>query len=247
MTADPLPGSPPGFASPEAIVGHGRHAAKLARSLYSGRIAAYLREAIIAGELPVHTALVESRLAESLSVSRGPVRSALTVLEGEGLVHTRPNGRVESMGFTGDDLADLFRVRYELESTGMRWGLAAGASLEPVQDAMRAIEAEGVASKRLVEMDIDFHRALLEFSGSRFLVQSWLALAPVIQAVITIGNRRLVDQEPASHFTRIVESHRGVVDALVARDGARATELLGSQFALTQSMFSPTPSARKDA
>lgn len=237
MTIGPLPGPPPGYSNPESLVGPGRHAAKLARSVYSGRIAAYLRESIIAGELPAHTPLVESRLAESLSVSRGPVRSALTVLEGDGLVRTRPNGRVESMGFTEQDLADLVRVRFELESTGIRWGLAAGAGLEPVQAAMDAIQAEGGASERLVQIDVDFHRALVEFSGSRFLVQSWLALAPVIQAVITIGNRRLVDQQPQSHWERILRSHQLLVDALVARDGDRATHLLADQFSLTRSMF----------
>lgn len=243
MTAVPRPR---GFSSAEALVGPGRHAAKLARSVYSGRIAAYLREAIIGGELPADSPLVESRLAESLSVSRGPVRSALTVLEGDGLVRTRSNGRVESMGFTEHDLADLLRVRYELETTAIRWGLAAGGALEPLQAAMREIEAEGVTTDRLVQIDVDFHRSLVEFSGSRFLVQSWLAMAPVIQAVITIGNRRLVNQAPGSHFARILESHQRLVDAIVAGDADAATELLADQFSVTKSMFTFSPTAEKD-
>ena len=74
-------------------------------------------------------------------------------------------------------------------------------------------------------------------SGSRFLTQAWLAVAPVIQAVITIGNRQLAAQEPASNFERIVESHRRDAEAVVAHKMKAATEMLSDQFRLTSSMF----------
>jgi DNA-binding GntR family transcriptional regulator len=99
----------------------GQHATKLGRSIYSGWVAAVLREAIIDGTLASGTPLVEARVADELAVSRGPVRSALQVLEGEGLVRTLPNGRTSVVGFGAEDLRDLFRVRFELESTAIRW------------------------------------------------------------------------------------------------------------------------------
>ena len=37
----------------------------------------YLRQAIMSGEIPAGTRIVEERIAESLSVSRTPVREAL--------------------------------------------------------------------------------------------------------------------------------------------------------------------------
>src|SRR5262249_12284768 len=159
---------------------------KLARSIYSGRVASVLREAIINGELPAGTALAETALAEQLSVSRGPVRSALHVLEGEGLVETLPNGRCVSAGFDEEALSDLFTARFDLEMLGIRRGLGRNAQYAEVHAAMRAIAAEGASTERLVELDIDFHRTLVALSGSRFLTQAWLALAPVIKAVITI-------------------------------------------------------------
>ena len=226
-----------GLLSPRPLLSPGHHANKLARSLHSGRIADLLREAIIDGELPAGTPLVEMRLAERLSVSRGPIRSALHVLQGEGLVQTLPNGRTISSGLDASDLRDLFEVRFELESLGIRQGVERGASLEPVRKAMEAIESEGASTVRLVDLDVDFHRSLVAFSGSRFLVQSWLAIAPVIQAVITIGNRRLAAKEPASNYARIVDSHRRLVDAIAAGAVGEATTLLADQFSLTQSMF----------
>jgi DNA-binding GntR family transcriptional regulator len=238
MTVTPDPSDElAGLLSPPPLVSPGHYANKLARSLHSGRIAGLLREAIIGGELPAGTPLVEMRLAERLGVSRGPIRSALHVLQGEGLVQTLPNGRTISAGLDASDLHDLFGVRFELEALGIRQGVERGAALDPVRKAMEAIESEGASTARLVDLDVDFHRSLVAFSGSRFLVQSWLAIAPVIQAVITIGNRRLAEKDPASNFARIAASHRDLFHAISAKAVDEATALLAEQFSLTQSMF----------
>ena len=219
--------------------GQGQYAAKFARSLYSGRVAAYLRESIVDGTFERGAPLAEARLAEVLDVSRGPVRSALQALEAEGLAETQSNGRVTSAGFDDIDLEDVFRVRYELESTAIDWGLQVGADIRPLREAFAALEAEGASTPHLVELDIAFHRAWMELSGSRFLVQAWRAIAPVIQAVITIGNRELSARNPDSNFRRIVDSHRVMIDAVEARDGAAARRLLRDQFDLTRSMVLP--------
>jgi DNA-binding GntR family transcriptional regulator len=219
-------------------MGAGQHSVKLGRSLYSGRIARLLRERIISGELPAGTPLSEHRLAESLSVSRGPIRSALQVLEGEGLIRRRSNGRAESAGFDGDDLRDLFAVRYELESQAASWGISAEHDVTGISDAVAAIEEAGASTPRLVDLDIAFHSALVEFSGSRFLLQSWLAIAPVIQAVVALGNERFAERDPESHFASIVQSHRALVKAISAYDAVKTRQTLSSQFELTASMFS---------
>jgi DNA-binding GntR family transcriptional regulator len=226
-----------------AVTGH--HATKLARSIYSGQIASHLREAIVSGDLPEGTPLVEGRLAEQLAVSRGPIRSALHALEGEGLVRTMPNGRMQSAGFGQGDLHDLMRVRFELESRGLRWGIERRAVLVQLQKAFVRLRQEGASTRQLVELDLGFHRALVSLSGSRFLVQSWLALAPVIAAVIAIGNRELETRDPTSNFERIVASHRLLVDAVGAYDVEQATQMLADQFQLTASMFEDRP--RRDS
>jgi DNA-binding GntR family transcriptional regulator len=215
----------------------GQHAVKLERSVYSGRVASILREAIVDGSLEAGAPLVEARLAEQLAVSRGPVRNALHVLEGEGLVRTQPNGRAVAAGFTEADLHDLVGVRYELESTAIRRGVRARADTAPIRAAFEAVREEGASTQRLVDLDIDFHRALLEFSGSRFLTQAWLALAPVIHTVITIGNRRLVEGDPDEHFTRILSVHEPLVEAIERYELRRALRLLGEQFGVTREMF----------
>jgi DNA-binding GntR family transcriptional regulator len=227
----------PGAVAP----GSGQHATKLSRSIYSGWVAEVLRESIVDGSLAAGTPLVEMRVAEELAVSRGPVRSALHVLEGEGLVRTQPNGRTTVVGFGADDVQDLLRVRYELEATAIRGGVAQGASIAPLETAYAAVAAEGATTPRLVELDVAFHRAMLAFSGSRFLMEAWQAIAPVIQTVITVGNQRLAAADPAKHMTRIVSSHRPLLEAIGRGAAEEACALLRDQFGLTGSLFDGRP------
>jgi DNA-binding GntR family transcriptional regulator len=221
----------------------GQHSVKLARSVYSGRIARALREAIVDGALPAGTPLVENQLAAELAVSRGPVRSALQVLQGEGLVETLPNGRMVTMRFGPEDLRDLLAIRLELESSAVRRGTAVRAEVAPITAAFEAIRREGASTERLVELDIAFHRRIVEFGGSRFLLSAWLALAPVIQAVIAIGNRRLAREDPTSNYLRILAAHERVLEPLARYEADAVIDVLAEQFSITRAQFLPAESS----
>lgn len=212
------------------------HRSKLDRSLHAGRVVAALRQAILTGVYPTEAPLIESRVAAEFGVSRGPVRSAIQILEAEGLIHSLPNGRTVVVGLTEDDIDDLFQVRLEMEATAIRWGLERSRGLDGVHAALGAMRAEGQSTPRLVQLDMDFHRALCEFSGSRFLARSWGALAPLIEALIIIGNRGLRERDPVSDFERIITAHEPLVQALESGDADAAIAFLSEQFELTKRM-----------
>jgi DNA-binding GntR family transcriptional regulator len=109
--------------------------------------------------------------------------------------------------------------------------------MSPILASFEAMEEEGSSTLNLVDLDLDFHHALVDFSGSRFLVQAWLAIAPVIHTVIVVANQRLATRSPASHFNRILDAHRPVVEAIVSGDAEMATGILREQFDVTASMF----------
>lgn len=230
---------PTSLLVPERLWDLGSHAHRLGRSLHSGPVAATLREAIISGVLPSGSQLVERTLAEQLGVSRGPVRNALYTLEGEGLVSTGVNGRTVVRGFDPEDLTDLLAVRYELESTAIRWATERRRSIENLLDVLAEMEKEGTSNQNLVNLDVSFHLALVEASHSRFLVQAWQALAPVVHTVITLGNRSLEQRDPVSNFNRIIESHRRIVEPIQAGTADVAIRRLAEQFNFTESMFGP--------
>lgn len=215
----------------------GQHGQKLARSLYSGSIASLIRERLISGTIPPGTPLAEAPLARELSVSRGPVRNALQVLEGDGLVSTLPNGRMVANGFDESDLLDLFDTRYVLESAAGKRAIAMEADTAPLMAAFEAMVAEGTSTSDLVDLDIAFHLALLNLAGSRSLTHAWLASGAVIHAIITITNRHLSAKDPVSNFSRIIEAHRGLLDGVTAGDIELFNVRLKEHFAFSESMF----------
>lgn len=215
----------------------GQHGQKLARSLYSGSIVSLLREQIISGAIAPGSPLAEARLARELSVSRGPVRNALQVLEGDGLVSTLPNGRMVVNGFDESDLRDLFRTRYILESAAGERAIEERANPALLVAAFEAMVAEGTSTPGLVDLDIAFHVALLELAESRFLTHAWLASGSVIHAIIAITNRQLAAEDPESNFSRIIDSHRALLDALTAGDLELFNARLKDHYAFSESMF----------
>src|ERR1044072_8905398 len=96
------------------------------------------------------------------------------------------------------------------------------------------MRAEGTSTPALVDLDIRFHQELVALSGSRFLKQSWMALAPVLHAVITLGNRVLAERDPKQNFERIIDSHERIVAPLVARDVEGVVAKLGEQFEIAR-------------
>jgi DNA-binding transcriptional regulator YhcF (GntR family) len=75
----------------------------------SERIAAYLREAILSGEIPPGSRIRQEEIAERLGTSRLPVREALRMLEVERLTQLEVNRSARSRARSrriGRDLSD---------------------------------------------------------------------------------------------------------------------------------------------
>jgi DNA-binding FadR family transcriptional regulator len=141
------------------------------------------------------------------------------------------------LGFDADRLSDLFRVRLHLEGLAVRWGIESRQDPASLAAALQAMEDEGSSTERLVELDIAFHQALVTFSGSRSLLQAWVAFAGLLETVVKIGNRELREQDPDQDFQRIMGHHRPLVDAVMRRKARLAEQLLGKQFEVTSSMI----------
>ena len=163
------------------------------------------------------------------------------MLQGEGLVATRANGRMVTLRFGPEDIHDLLAVRHELSPRRCAAARRSAATSSRCGRRFEAFRREVASTDRLVELDIAFHRALVEFGGSRFLLSAWLALAPVLQAVITIGNRRLARQDPVSHHRRILAAHEPILEPLARFDTEAVVRMLAEQFELTQSQFLHRP------
>ena len=74
-----------------------------------------IREDILEGNYKVGEELKEQLIGEQMGVSRTPVREALRQLELEGLVEIISNKGAFVVGFSLEDIQDIYEMRAELE------------------------------------------------------------------------------------------------------------------------------------
>ena len=80
-----------------------------------GSIVELLRDEILAGNIPDGSEMTQNELAESLGVSRMPVREALILLEYQGLIDRLPNNHVRVASLTEDYFRHILKTGCRLE------------------------------------------------------------------------------------------------------------------------------------
>ena len=80
-----------------------------------GSIVELLRDEILAGNIPDGSEMTQNELAESLGVSRMPVREALILLEYQGLIDRLPNNHVRVASLTEDYFRHILKTGCSLE------------------------------------------------------------------------------------------------------------------------------------
>lgn len=133
-----------------------------------------LKQAIIQGNITAGEWLVESHIAETLGISRTPVREAIHKLEREGLIVRQPRGGFTVLGLNRIDIEETFGIRSVLEGYAAR--LAAvkhdEAELEPlknkIEEFQNALERKKMDVLPLI--NTEFHDMLYALSKSPKLV-----------------------------------------------------------------------------
>src|SRR5688572_18246051 len=87
----------------------------IGRRVFRERIREQLIEDILSGRLPPGSRIIETRLAQQLGVSQGPVREALRDLELFGFVVSSPFRGTQVRQISTDDLLEIYPVRAALE------------------------------------------------------------------------------------------------------------------------------------
>ena len=89
-----------------------------------GSIVELLRDEILAGNIPDGSEMTQNELAESLGVSRMPVREALILLEYQGLIDRLPNNHVRVASLTEDYFRHILKTGCRLELEFLQGDLA---------------------------------------------------------------------------------------------------------------------------
>lgn len=130
----------------------------------------HLTHAILTGQLAPGSPLVETELAAVYGVSKTPVREALKMLAGRGLVVMSEYRGAAVRTVDAGTARSVCDVRLLLEPEAVRRTVALGADLAAAHAALRAAAGAGDAAGRSLA-NRDFHRALYLPCGNPLLVR----------------------------------------------------------------------------
>jgi len=168
--------------------------------------------------------LDERQLSEQLQISRTPIREALARLEQEGLVRIVPRKGVLIVRKSVDEILEMIIAWAALESMAAR--LATGRASPAEIRSLRALQAHFDQAEVRTHIDeyseanIRFHRRILEMSKCNLLTDMADGLFIHMRA---IRARTMTEGDRA---TRSIVDHKHIVEALAARDAARAERLV---------------------
>lgn len=185
------------------------------------QIADQLRSDLISGKFKPGERLREEDMADRFGVSRGPIRDVLLQLTKEGLLISRRNAGVMVNELPSPALQKLMvdlRLRIELFAVQ---NVVGKLSEEDFVDLDEYLEALGTALKkedftRATEVDIAFHRFIVERAGGVDLVNTWI---PIVM-------RMRMNYQRISTPEQSIKEHQAIVDALQKQDSKAASAAL---------------------
>lgn len=175
------------------------------------------------GRLASGERLREEALADTLGVSRTPVREALRRLSAEGLLEITRNRGARVLGWTQEDIDEIFELRILLEGYGAR--VAAQhvdadsiARLRSIQDRFESAVSDGSRGHLdcAMELNNEFHAVILGSTGNHRLIG-------LLRGIISVPLvRRTFAHYSHQDLERSVNHHREIIDAMVRRDSTWA-------------------------
>lgn len=203
-------------------------------STFKNRAYAALKEVIVSLNIydqPNEVRLDERQLAQSLGVSRTPVREAMAQLEREGFVHSVPRRGIYVVRKTRREVIEMIQVWAALESLAARL-ITVNASDEEIAQLRQMFasfdEGEDAPHAKLdeySEVNIQFHQTIIAMGGNGILIN----LAENLFTHMRMIRRKTITEEDRAE--RSIQDHLAIIQALEARD-TDAAEVLVRNHAL---------------
>ena len=188
----------------------------------SDRVYVALEDAILSGQIKLGGRLLESDIAEKLSVSRAPLREALRRLHFEGLAETIPRRGTYVIKPSRQDIIDLLQVREELECLAARLAaeFISERELKHLSDGLERI-GKLLARNRTAgypHHDIDFHQTVIHASGNGKVLQVMTGMYRQLRLVRLMSGAR-AHRAPAAY-----REHVAIFEALRSRNPQAAED-----------------------
>lgn len=187
---------------------------------------AKIMESLDAGDLRPGSRIVAAELALQLGLSRGPVREALAVLAGQGLVELLPDRGAMLRPMAHHDLVGIYEMTAPVAALGLKGAamrIHEGDNAARIADAMTAIRsAASDAAPRF-----RFYLILNEFHYLANAIGEKPYVDFVLRALnVEYWNRLIaIAIDLDKHVDKYVENYQRLTDAILAGD-ARAAEAI---------------------
>lgn len=187
----------------------------------------YIERLIITGRLKPSDRVGEAQIAESLGISRSPVREAFKTLQAEGFLEFRPRRGVVVAPISLTDIWEVYSLQCEVYVFGLslawnRIGKAELGALRSIVEQMESIaQSRSPDIEAYQDLNHSFHYLPINLSGHRRL----MALANSLHAQVKRFSAISLGGE-STHLVRSARYHRRIYDCIERRDLPAATERL---------------------
>jgi DNA-binding GntR family transcriptional regulator len=204
--------------------GAGHHAAERRDGDSVDVVHEKIRRLILSGELRAGESFSVVRLAEQCGVSRTPLREAVRMLQGEGLLTGEPNRRFVVAPLSLDDLEQIYGMRVVLEAAAIRASVPrmTPEDIADLQGHLARMEhfADRGDYDRWEVPHQAFHTALIAHAGQRFRA----TLSELLDHGARYRQYYSVSQPALG--VQAAQEHRAVFNAVAARDAAASARSL---------------------
>lgn len=236
LTTPEQPGVRRGSSTPMDLVGFSTDDRRL-----SDRVAGFIRQLIVSGELAPGARIREVEIAERLGVSRAPVREAILQLSRESLLETQPHRGATVRSINEHMLREIAEVRVLLEGYvaadfSRRRDHPGIALLGQRLEMMRqAAQAEDHAS--LAAAHIDFHRTFLEHADNRVLQNLLSSLWGQSTTFLQVIHGRYIKGDLQEI---VVARHEELLDAILSGDAEAVARSMASHIGVPRGEVPPS-------
>lgn len=193
------------------------------RPLTVAQIANKLNAAILEHRLPPGTKLAEERLSDIFAVSRARIREVLTKLANQHVVEIVPHRGAHVAKPSVEEAKDIFEARRLIEPFSIRkivTDLDAEATVRLRAHATAELRARECNDEpAIVRLSGEFHILLAELADNAPLLRTTRELATQTCLIISLYS-------PSTVSSCRADEHSEIIQAIVARNADRATQLL---------------------
>jgi DNA-binding GntR family transcriptional regulator len=186
----------------------------------AARVASELRSEILQGDIAPGSRLSQQSTAERFGVSRIPVRDAIQILVGEGLVQPSANATAVVTGMSISELQELYELREAIEPLATQIAVpnVGRADLLLMRKQLQTM-AEYADTRTWLAANTEFHAAIYRRAGRPRMIE-------LVERLRRDTDRYMyVHIEVVGQTEHLVDEHLSILAAVESRDAALAARL----------------------